>query len=167
MFLNLINFDYICSMKIYSCQQNINSTQDKVFYWISSIGGDNGWYYANWLWKLRGILDRMLGGIGFRKGRRNQNEITVGEQLDFWRVEEIIQNEKMTLKAEIHTFGEGWMEFDIVGIEDGTTLINLKALYIPNGWFGILYWYLVFPLHFLVFNGLLKEIKNRAEAAEA
>jgi len=150
-------------MRIYSCQKNIDDTPDKVFYWVKSIGGDNGWYFANWCWRLRGMIDKALGGVGFRKGRTDPVELAVGDQLDFWRVEEILMNEKLTLRAEIQTFGKGWLEFIVLPIEDGTTLLNLKALYVPNGWFGVLYWYLLFPAHKCVFNGLMTAIKKRTE----
>ena len=153
-------------MKIYSCQKNIYNSKEEVFHWINIIGGENGWYYANFLWRLRGLMDKMLGGIGFRKGRSNKEIPVVGEKIDFFKVNEYIPNEKLGLIAEIQTFGKGWMEFIVIELEDGSSLLNLKAIYIPNGWFGKIYWYLVSPLHILVYNGILREIKKRSENPE-
>ena len=123
---------------------------------IWSIGGTQGWYYANWLWKIRGFLDTISGGVGLRRGRTNISEISVGDSLDFWRV--IYANKKegrLLLFAEMKLPGEAWLEFKIVGDE-----LVQTATFRPLGIVGRLYWYLVYPLHEIIFLGLIRKITN-------
>ena len=123
---------------------------------IWSIGGTQGWYYANWLWKIRGFLDTISGGVGLRRGRTNISEISVGDSLDFWRV--IYANKKegrLLLFAEMKLPGEAWLEFKIV---DGELVQT--ATFRPLGVAGRLYWYLVYPLHEIIFLGLIRKITN-------
>ena len=123
---------------------------------IWSIGGTQGWYYANWLWKIRGILDTISGGVGLRRGRTNISEISVGDSLDFWRV--IYANKKegrLLLFAEMKLPGEAWLEFKIVGDE-----LVQTATFRPLGIVGRLYWYLVYPLHEIIFLGLIRKLTN-------
>ena len=123
---------------------------------IWSIGGTQGWYYANWLWKIRGFLDTLSGGVGLRRGRTNISEISVGDSLDFWRV--IYANKKegrLLLFAEMKLPGEAWLEFKIV---DGDLVQT--ATFRPLGVAGRLYWYLVYPLHEIIFLGLIRKITN-------
>ena len=123
---------------------------------IWSIGGTQGWYYANWLWKIRGFLDTLTGGVGLRRGRTNISKISVGDSLDFWRV--IYANKKegrLLLFAEMKLPGEAWLEFKIV---DGELVQT--ATFRPLGVAGRLYWYLVYPLHEIIFLGLIRKITN-------
>lgn len=121
---------------------------------IWSIGGDNGWYYANWLWSMRGLLDKLFGGVGLRRGRTNQKEIWVGDALDFWRVIYSNKDEgRLLLFAEMKLPGETWLEFKITNNE----LIQ-TVTFRPLGLAGRLYWYLVYPLHGMIFNGLIKRL---------
>jgi hypothetical protein len=123
---------------------------------IWSIGGTQGWYYANWLWEIRGFLDNLAGGVGLRRGRTNISEISVGDSLDFWRV--IYANKKegrLLLFAEMKLPGEAWLEFKIVGDE-----LVQTATFRPLGIVGRLYWYLVYPLHEIIFLGLIRKITN-------
>ena len=123
---------------------------------IWSIGGTQGWYYANWLWKIRGFLDTLIGGVGLRRGRTNISKISVGDSLDFWRV--IYANkkeERLLLFAEMKLPGEAWLEFKIV---DGE-LVQTATLR-PLGVAGRLYWYLVYPLHEIIFLGLVRKLTN-------
>ena len=123
---------------------------------IWSIGGTQGWYYANWLWKIRGFLDTLTGGVGPRRGRTNISKISVGDSLDFWRV--IYANKKegrLLLFAEMKLPGEAWLEFKIVGDE-----LVQTATFRPLGIVGRLYWYLVYPLHEIIFLGLIRKITN-------
>lgn len=123
---------------------------------IWSIGGTQGWYYANWLWKIRGFLDTISGGVGLRRGRTNISEISVGDSLDFWRV--IYANKKegrLLLFAEMKLPGEAWLEFKIVGDE-----LVQTATFRPLGIVGRLYWYLVYPLHEIIFLGLIRKLTN-------
>ena len=124
---------------------------------IWSIGGTQGWYYANWLWKIRGFLDTLTGGVGLRRGRTNISKISVGDSLDFWRV--IYANKKegrLLLFAEMKLPGEAWLEFKIV---DGELVQT--ATFRPLGVAGRLYWYLVYPLHEIIFLGLIRKLTNK------
>ena len=123
---------------------------------IWSIGGTQGWYYANWLWKIRGFLDTLTGGVGLRRGRTNISEISVGDSLDFWRV--IYANKKegrLLLFAEMKLPGEAWLEFKI--IDD---VLVQTATFRPLGVAGRLYWYLVYPLHEIIFLGLIRKLTS-------
>ena len=124
---------------------------------IRRIGGDTGWYYGNWLWKIRGILDLLVGGVGVRRGRRDPEHVRVGDTLDFWRVEEVIPNKLLRLAAEMKVPGRAWLEFEVVE-KGGHSTVRQTAIFDPVGLPGILYWYSLFPLHEFVFHGMLKNI---------
>lgn len=122
---------------------------------IWRIGGKNGWYYGNSLWKLRGFIDQLFGGVGMRRGRRSDTELETGDALDFWRV--LLANkeeQRLLLYAEMKLPGEAWLEFRI---EDKNVLIQ-TATFRPLGMYGRLYWYAVLPFHGLIFNGMIREI---------
>jgi uncharacterized protein YbjT (DUF2867 family) len=122
---------------------------------IWSIGGANGWYYGNWLWRIRGFMDKMSGGVGLRRGRKNPTEISAGESLDFWRVLLASKEEKrLLLYAEMKLPGEAWLEFKIT---DDNTVIQ-TATFRPRGLMGRLYWYAVLPFHGFIFEGMLKRV---------
>ncbi len=121
---------------------------------IWTIGGEKGWYYANWLWKLRGFADKMFGGVGLRRGRKSISEITTGESLDFWRVIYANREEKrLLLYAEMKLPGEAWLEFKIKG-----GILYQTATFRPWGVTGRLYWFSVLPFHGLIFNGMIKKL---------
>lgn len=121
---------------------------------IWSIGGRTGWYYGNWLWELRGFLDRLVGGVGIRRGRKSDIDISAGESLDFWRVILANKEEKrLLLYAEMKLPGEAWLEFKI----ENNTLIQ-TATFRPLGILGRLYWYSVLPFHGVIFNGMINHI---------
>jgi len=128
--------------------------EKKVLDKIWAIGGQNGWYYGNWLWKLRGFLDQLTGGVGMRRGRRSHTEIAPGEALDFWRVLLANRDEKrLLLYAEMKLPGEAWLEFKITD----NKLIQ-TATFRPLGVWGRLYWYAVYPFHGFIFNGMISNI---------
>jgi uncharacterized protein YbjT (DUF2867 family) len=121
---------------------------------IWSIGGDTGWYHANWLWKIRGFIDQLQGGVGLRRGRKNPSRISAGEALDFWRVLYANREEKrLLLYAEMKLPGEAWLEFRLEGHE----LIQ-TAVFRPLGLWGRMYWYSVWPFHSLIFGGMIRKI---------
>jgi uncharacterized protein YbjT (DUF2867 family) len=121
---------------------------------IWSIGGENGWYYGNWLWRFRGFLDKLVGGVGLRRGRTSENSLSAGDALDFWRVLYADKNEgRLLLYAEMKLPGEAWLEFRV--IEDKLTQ---TATFRPLGLMGRIYWYAVFPFHGFIFNGMIQEI---------
>ncbi len=123
---------------------------------IWSIGGERGWYYANWLWGIRGFLDKLSGGVGLRRGRRNPNHISAGDALDFWRVIYANRDEKrLLLYAEMKLPGEAWLEFRIRG-----QVLFQTATFRPHGLMGRLYWYAVLPFHGFIFNGMIRNIAN-------
>lgn len=130
--------------------QNLEVTVDKIW----SIGGQNGWYYGNWLWKTRGYLDKLFGGVGLRRGRTNPSTINVGDSIDFWRV--LYANKKegrLLLFAEMKLPGEAWLEFRV----EGDKLVQ-TATFRPLGLIGRLYWYSVLPFHGFIFKGMIKNI---------
>lgn len=122
---------------------------------IWSIGGSVGWYYGDWLWAIRGFIDKLFGGVGLRRGRKSPIEIAPGESLDFWRVLVADKKEKrLLLFAEMRLPGEAWLEFRI----DTDNVLHQTATFRPLGLSGRLYWYSVLPLHFFVFRGMLKKL---------
>lgn len=123
---------------------------------IWSIGGDNGWYYGNWLWRIRGFIDKLIGGVGLRRGRTNQTTISTGDSLDFWRVIYANKEEgRLLLFAEMKMPGEAWLEFKI----EGDSLSQI-ATFRPLGMVGRLYWYSVYPFHGIIFKGLIKYLSK-------
>lgn len=131
---------------------------DKVLDNIWSIGGERGWYYADWLWHIRGFMDKFLGGVGLRRGRTNVNTIHIGDTLDFWRVLAADkENKRLLLYAEMKLPGEAWLEFKII-IKDDKNFLQQTATFRPKGLFGRLYWYSVLPFHFFVFDGMARNI---------
>ncbi len=128
---------------------------EKVLDRIWSIGGTTGWYYGNWLWGIRGFIDKLFGGVGLRRGRKNQKEISPGETLDFWRVLIADRREKrLLLYAEMKLPGEAWLEFRI----DNQNVLHQTATFRPLGLWGRLYWYSVLPFHVFIFRGMIRNI---------
>jgi uncharacterized protein YbjT (DUF2867 family) len=136
-----------------------------VFRTIVRIGGDNGYFAANGLWWLRGVVDRLAGGPGLRRGRRHPNELAYGDAVDFWRVSGIEPGRTLTLRAEMKLPGEAVLHF-AVSPHPGGSWLEQKALFRPRGLAGIAYWYAVSPLHRIVFQGMLRGIRAAAEASE-
>jgi uncharacterized protein YbjT (DUF2867 family) len=133
---------------------HINDTE-KVLNKIWSIGGSNGWYYGDWLWGIRGFIDKLFGGVGLRRGRKNQTEISPGDTLDFWRVLIADKKEKrLLLYAEMKLPGEAWLEFRI----DINNVLHQTATFRPLGLWGRLYWYSILPFHGLIFPGMIRKI---------
>jgi uncharacterized protein YbjT (DUF2867 family) len=123
---------------------------------VTCIGGSTGWYHANWLWRLRGFGDRLLGGIGLQRGRRCLLEVAVGDALDFWRVSRVEKPSFLQLVAEMKLPGRALLEFRLTEPAAGSCLLQLTARFWPRGLFGLLYWWAVAPLHGYVFRGLLR-----------
>lgn len=136
---------------------------DQAFAPIRRIGGRTGWYYGNWLWSLRGFLDLLCGGVGVRRGRRDSEQLRVGDALDFWRVEHYDPPHRLRLHAEMKLPGRAWLEFEVTGNEQGST-IRQTALFDPLGLSGLLYWYAIYPLHQFVFAGMLRNLARAAES---
>lgn len=133
---------------------------------IRQIGGRTGWYYGNWLWTVRGFIDLLVGGVGVRRGRRDEQTLRVGDSLDFWRVELYEPGRRLRLYAEMKVPGRAWLEFEVTPTHEGST-IRQTAIFDPLGLLGILYWYGIYPLHQCVFAGMLRNISLAAETADA
>jgi uncharacterized protein YbjT (DUF2867 family) len=139
---------------------------DRVFSVIQRIGGQNGWYYCDWLWRLRGWLDLVSGGIGLRRGRPDPEKLRVGDALDFWRVEALEPDRLVRLYAEMKLPGRAWLEFSLESIGNQTR-ITQTAIFDPVGLGGLAYWYGVYPLHRIVFAGMIQAIARQATGYSA
>ncbi|MEI8291322.1 MAG: SDR family oxidoreductase [Verrucomicrobiota bacterium] len=139
-------------------QRNVDGRTDIVWQRVWNIGGDTGWYYADWLWVLRGWIDKLFGGVGLNRGRTQAKDIAAGDALDFWRV--LLADKKgkrLLLFAEMRLPGEAWLEFQIVSTQGGEQLIQ-TATFRPRGVLGRLYWYAVLPFHGFIFNGMIRKL---------
>jgi hypothetical protein len=132
---------------------------------VRRLGGRSGWYYADWLWRLRGFIDLLVGGVGMRRGRRDPEELQVGDALDFWRVEAYEPDRRLRLAAEMKLPGRAWLEYEVRPV-DGGSEIRQTAVFDPVGLGGLLYWYGIYPLHGRIFAGMLKAVARRAESCE-
>lgn len=140
---------------------HVDVPPERAFAPIARIGGSTGWYYGNALWRIRGFLDLLVGGVGMRRGRRDPENVSVGETLDFWRVESCEPGRRLRLAAEMKVPGRAWLEFEAVPDATGTT-IHQTAVFDPIGLAGLLYWYSLVPVHGFIFGGMLREIARRA-----
>jgi len=138
---------------------------EQAFAPIRRIGGRTGWYYGNWLWSLRGFLDLLVGGVGVRRGRRDPENLHVGDPLDFWRVELYEPPQRLRLYAEMKLPGRAWLEFEVTPCEQGSQ-IRQTAIFDPLGLLGLLYWYGIYPLHQFVFAGMLRNLGRAAERSD-
>lgn len=134
-----------------------------VFDTVAGLGGERGWPAWGWAWQLRGWMDRLAGGPGLRRGRRHPTELLAGEPVDFWRVEEILYPRLLRLRAEMKVPGNAWLQWEIVPEGRGTRLVQ-TAIFVPHGLWGALYWYLLYPVHRLIFSRMVSEIAHDAHA---
>ncbi len=141
----------------------IKATPDDVWLSISRIGGEAGYYYADILWWLRGLADRLVGGVGLRRGRRHPIELGVGDALDFWRVLDVAPKERLVLLAEMKVPGEALLEFKINSRGTEYTDLQMLSRFLPKGLWGMLYWYSLYPFHEKIFFGMLKGIARTIE----
>lgn len=130
---------------------------------IQKIGGKTGWYYANWLWHFRGSVDQLLGGVGMRRGRRDSEQAEPGDAIDCWRVETIEQDCRLRLVAEMRLPGRAWLEFEVAPRGE-KSIIRQTATFDAVGLAGLLYWYGLYPVHRIIFAGMLRRIARTAEA---
>ncbi len=143
----------------------VSAPPEQAFAPIRRIGGRTGWYYGNWLWSLRGFLDLIVGGVGVRRGRRDPENLHVGDPLDFWRVEVYDPPRRLRLHAEMKLPGRAWLEFEVTPCEQGSS-IRQTATFDPLGLAGLLYWYGIYPLHQFVFAGMLRNLGRAAECSD-
>lgn len=147
-------------------RQAVAAAPARVYDVFSRLGGERGWLYADWLWRLRGAIDRALGGVGLRRGRRSQIDIRPGDAIDFWRVEAVEPGSYLRLRAEMRLPGQSWLEFKAEPrTEDNeSSLLSQTVYYAPKGLAGLLVWYLLYPFHNPVFSGMIRAIANHAES---
>ncbi len=134
---------------------------------IRRIGGGSGWYYGDWLWRLRGLLDRLLGGVGMQRGRRDGEHLAAGDVLDCWRVDACEPDVRLRLAAEMKLPGRGWLEFDVTARGENACTVRQTAVFDAAGLWGRCYWHALYPIHVVLFNGLLRGIARRAGGEES
>ncbi len=150
----------VCAIR--SC--NVNASLERVFAVIANIGGSNGWFYGNLLWRMRGWIDRLMGGIGMSRGRSRATGLQGGDVIDFWRVERVEVPRSVLLRAEMKVPGDAWLEFVMTTETDNRATLTCRAWFVPRGLLGEIYWSALYPIHLLVFRGMLLGIKQQAEA---
>ncbi len=153
-----LNLSEFIQVPTYGCyremKEKVFADREECINKIWNIGGETGWYYANWLWRMRGFLDKMAGGVGLRRGRTSANDLNVGDALDFWRVLYADKAEgRLLLFAEMKLPGEAWLEFRIV-----ENTLRQTATFRPRGLNGRLYWYSLLPFHVFIFKGMITKI---------
>jgi len=154
---------------IFTCayRTTLKVSGEKAWQPVIRIGGQNGYYFGNRLWRLRGLLDRWMGGVGLRRGRRDPTALRVGDALDFWRVLRIEPQRRLTLMAEMKVPGEAILDLQMDPIRKDRVELRLISRFLPRGLAGILYWYLLYPLHVIIFKGMLKAIARQTVGAAA
>ncbi len=152
-------------MNIERRQRRVQAPAEAVFAAFTGVGGDRGWPGFNGLWQLRGVLDRLVGGVGFRRGRRDPDTLRVGDALDFWRVEAIEPNRLLRLRAEMKLPGAAWLQFEVEPEGEGACRFTQTAFFAPRGLFGFLYWYGLYPAHGPIFSQMIRRLARQAESA--
>lgn len=135
----------------------LNVEPHRAFHWVRRVGGKNGWFFGDWLWRLRGFLDLLVGGAGMRRGRRHPDDLAPGDTVDFWRVEALEPDRRLRLSAEMKVPGRAWLQFEVEPDGDGC-LLRQTAEFDPLGLFGLFYWYGLYPIHHVVFSGMLRNL---------
>lgn len=144
-------------------EMRVAATPERVFAAVSRLGGRTGWLYMDWTWRVRGAVDRLAGGVGMRRGRRDPVDLRPGDALDFWRVEAVDPPALLRLRAEMKVPGRAWLQFEVREAEGGSVLAQ-TAFFAPKGLAGLLYWYVLYPVHALIFSGLVRRLAQRAES---
>lgn len=152
---------------IYVKKITVDCNLQDAFHPIQTIGGQNGWYYGSILWQVRGIIDIFLGGPGHKRGRKHPTHLSAGDFLDWWRVEQVNPPHILRLRAEMKLPGRAWLEFELRQVKKNQSAVFVSAIFEPAGMVGRVYWYLLYPVHFFMFNGLLRSIKKIAETSKA
>jgi len=151
---------------VYTDIRTVHSSAPADALWrvVESIGGDNGWYSLPGAWALRGLLDKLVGGVGLRRGRRDPDRLVTGDALDFWRVERVERGSILRLRAEMKVPGLAWLEFVVTDRGDEGSELTQRAIFFPHGLGGRLYWLAVMPFHGIVFDGMARGLARKAEA---
>ncbi len=161
-----VTFKWSEGMFIESRQRFTSASPEQVYRVFAGLGGERGWLYGTWLWQVRGWVDRFFGGVGVGRGRRNPDDVHVGDAVDFWRVEKVEPGRLLRLRAEMRMFGPGWLEFEAQPQPDGSTRLLQTAFYAPRGFLGHVYWHSLVPFHAFIFSGLIDQIVRHAEASQ-
>jgi uncharacterized protein YbjT (DUF2867 family) len=143
-------------------QRTVAAPVEAVYRSFARLGGVRGWLYMDWAWQLRGMADRLCGGVGMRRGRRDPEQVRVGDSLDFWRVERVEPGRVIRLRAEMKVPGRAWLEFEARSEPNQETLLVQTAFFEPKGLWGLIYWYALYPVHSLIFTGLIRRIARDA-----
>lgn len=147
-------------------QLQVAAPAETVFRAFAGLGGARGWLYMNWVWHLRGLLDRLVGGVGMRRGRRDPDHLRVGEALDFWRVEAVEPGHLIRLRAEMKVPGRAWLQFHVHPQSADRAILSQTAYFAPKGVWGLVYWYLLYPIHKVIFAGMIRRIAERAASLD-
>ncbi len=143
-------------------QRDVDAPAAAVYAEFSALGGRKGWLAWNRLWRLRGVADRLVGGVGFRRGRRHPIDLRVGDAVDFWRVEAVEAGRLVRLRAEMKVPGRAWLQFQAETLGSTRTRLIQTAFFAPKGLFGLLYWYLLWPVHGFIFSRLIRKVAEEA-----
>ena len=156
-----IRLDELNSSPRYSVSYSLATSRDasSLYRSFCMIGGEKGWFYRNWMWRLRGLADRILMGVGTSRGRRSVSGLRVNDVIDFWRVEDLKPDERLLLRAEMKLPGRAWLEFSVSPSQDGRNLLSVTGHFDADGWGGKVYWYGFMPFHYFIFTRLLKQIE--------
>lgn len=144
-------------------QQEVQASPAQIFAAFTALGGKRGWLYWNWAWRVRGVIDRLVGGVGLRRGRRHATDLRVGDAVDFWRVEAVEAERMLLLRAEMKLPGLAWLQFETAPLADGRSLLRQRAFFAPKGLSGLAYWYLLYPVHRFIFSGMAQSLARLAE----
>ena len=147
----------------FEAQYSLKTTKDSaaLFRSLCNVGGKEGWFYNNWLWRARGMIDRLLGGVGTSRGRRSYLQLKINDVIDFWRIEDLQEGRRLLLRSEMKLPGKAWLEFDIEDAGHERTL-SLTAFYGTSRFWGKVYWYACLPFHHVIFQNLLEAIEKRS-----
>jgi uncharacterized protein YbjT (DUF2867 family) len=154
-------------MLIEQRQCEVDAAARDVYAEFASLGGTRGWLVFNPLWRLRGAADRLIGGVGFRRGRRHPINLRVGDAVDFWRVEAVEPGHLLRLRAEMKVPGRAWLQFQAEPLDTARTRLSQTAYFAPRGLFGILYWYLLYPVHGFMFSRMIQSVAQGAATSRS
>jgi uncharacterized protein YbjT (DUF2867 family) len=145
--------------------EEVFAPQKKIFESFTRLGGEQGWLYSDWAWEILGIIDRLFGGVGLRRGRRDPDDVRVGDAIDFWRVEAVEPDEMLRLRAELKLPGKAWLQFEARALKNGDAQLIQTAFFAPKGLFGLISWYGLYPINSLIFSGLVRNLKELSETS--
>jgi hypothetical protein len=145
---------------------HVDAPPETCFRVFAGLGGERGWLTWNWAWRIRGLLDQLVGGPGLKRGRRDPQQLLAGEVLDFWRVDALEPPRLLRLRAEAKMPGHGWLQWEAIPERGGTRLTQVAA-FVPHGFWGAMYWYALYPFHRLIFTDMIETIGRHAVQSES